>query len=118
MSHVQPGALRDDWSLRHAAPLISPAHSYKGYLAGIFSSALRNGRQWTESWGAQIVSALVWVQVALLSGYTREDTMGAMQKGPHRAYIDSAHIFQGTVKAVCCMSYSMPARKCIVLHHV
>ena len=68
MSHVQPAALRDDWSLRHAAPLISPVHGYKGYLAGIFSSALCNGRKWTESWAAQIVSALAWVQVALLSG--------------------------------------------------
>jgi hypothetical protein len=118
MSHVQPAALRDDWSLRHAAPLISPAHSYKGYLAGIFSSALCNGRKWTESWAAQIASALAWVHVTLLLGYTREDTMRAMHKGLHRAYSDSAHTVQGTVKAVYCMRYSMPAKKCIILAKV
>ena len=118
MSHVQPAALRDNLSLRHTAPLISPAHIYKGCLAGIFSSALCNKRKWTKYWGAQIVSALAWVQVALLSGYTCEDTMRAMHKGLHRAYSDSAHTVHGTVKAVYGMSYSMPAKKCIVLAKV
>ena len=44
--------------------------------------------------------------------------MRAMHKGLHRAYSNSAHTVQGTIKAVYCMSYSKPARKCIVLHHV
>jgi hypothetical protein len=64
------------------------------------------------------MSPLAWVQVALLSGYSREDTMRAMHKGLHRAYSDSAHTVQGTVKAVYCMSYSMPAKKCIILAKV
>ena len=64
------------------------------------------------------MSALARVQVALLSGYTREDTMRAMHKGLHRAYSDSAHTVQGTVKAVYSMSYSMRAKKCIVLGQV
>ena len=34
MSHIQPAALHADWTLRHAAPLITPSHSYKGYLGG------------------------------------------------------------------------------------
>ena len=115
LSHVQPVALRPNWSLCHGPPLLSPQHSYKGYLAGIFSSALANGRRWTHTWAAQILSACAWVHVALLSGYTRADAMWAMHSGIHRAYADSQHNVQGTVKAVYHLSYGLPAKKCVVV---
>ena len=47
MSHVQPVVMRGDRTLKHTAPLISAAHSDKGFLGGIFSNALTNGRAWT-----------------------------------------------------------------------
>ena len=109
---MQPAALQADWSLRHTPSLISPRHGYKGYLGGHFASALTTGRDWTHTWSSQIVSALAWVQVALLFGYTRADTMRAMHEGIHWAYGDSPHNVQGTIKAVYCLLYSMPAKKC------
>ena len=60
MSHVQPAALQGDWSLRPAPTLLSPSHNYKGYLGGIFASALTNGHDWTHTWSSQIVSAMAW----------------------------------------------------------
>ena len=67
-------------------------------------------------WLSRIISALVWVQVPMLLGYSLEETMRAMRKGIQRASADSPHIVQGTVKAVYSLSYSMPARKCVILH--
>ena len=61
--------------LRHAAPLLSPC--YKGYPGGIFAGALADGKAWTDTWASQIISALAWVQVALLSEYLRPDIMCA-----------------------------------------
>ena len=67
-----------------------------------------------EPWDC-VSYALAWLQVALLSGYSREDTMRAMHKGMHRAFGDSPHNVQSTIKAVYHMSYHMPARKCEIL---
>ena len=113
--HVQPAALKDDWSLRLGPSLMTPGHSYKGYLAGIFTGALVNGRKWTASWAGQILSCLAWVQTALHAGYARGDTMRHMHRAVHRAYADSPHNVLGTVKAVHGLSYLLPARKCAVV---
>ena len=94
---------------------MTPGHSYKGYLAGIFTGALVNGRKWTGSWAGQILSSLAWVQTALHAGYACGDTMRHMHRAVHRAYADSPHNVLGTVKAVHGLSYLLPARKCAVV---
>ena len=107
MSHVQPAALQVDRSLRHAPTPISPQHSYKGYLGGIFASALTNG----EIGHIPRVrrSCLLWCGFR----FPQEDTMWSMHQGIHQAYVDSPHNVQGTIKALNHMSYNMPAKKCI-----
>ena len=55
MTHMQPAALKADWSLFHRPPPLSPQHSYKGYLSRIFSRAPANGKGWTHTWAAQIL---------------------------------------------------------------
>ena len=76
MCHVQLTTLQADWSLRHAPPLISPEHAHKGYLGGIFASALTNGKKRTHTWSSEIPSALAWVRLAMQSGYSRADDEG------------------------------------------
>ena len=118
MCHIHPAALKDDWSMRHAASLITPQHTYRGYLGGIFTSVLTNGKAWTQTWISESLSALAWVQAALLSGCTRGFTMRAMHQAIHGAYGDSPHNVQGTVKAAHHISYGMPVKKCIILRRV
>ena len=79
MNHVQPAALRDDWSLRLGPSLMTPKHTYKGYLSGIFIGALANGIPWVRTWAGQIMSALAWLQAALLPGYGRGKYAGYAQ---------------------------------------
>ena len=114
MSHVQPAALKDDGSLRLGPSLMTPKHTYKGYLSGIFTGALVNGRPWVRTWVGQIMSALVWLQAALLSSYGRGDSMQAM----HRAFAGEPHYLRATVKAVYSISHLMPDKKCTVVRHM
>ena len=66
LNHIQPAALKDDWTLRLGPSLMTPKHSYKGYLSGSFAGALANGRPWVRTWAGRILSALsapVWLRV-------------------------------------------------------
>ena len=72
---------------------------------------LKNGLPFTTSWASQIFSAVAWLQVALLSGYTRGEAMRAMHKGLHRAYATSPHDINSTIKAVYSISYSLPGNR-------
>ena len=118
INHVQPAALKDDWSLRLGPSLMTPKHTYKGYLSGIFTGALANGRPWVRTWAGQIMSALAWLQAALLSGYGRGDSMRAMHRALHRAFAGEPHCLRVTVKAVYSISHLMPDKKCTVVRHV
>ena len=74
----------------------------------------------TDSWDpqAQIFSAAVWLQVAMLSGYGRVEAMRAMHKGVHRAYATAPHDVQATVKAVYPAPYILPASRHTVAQHI
>ena len=43
VNHIQPAALRDDWSLLLGPSLMTPKHVYKGYLGGILGPWLTEG---------------------------------------------------------------------------
>ena len=49
-------------------PLISPHSQYMGYLGRIF---LKNDLPFTQTWASQIISAVAWLNVALLFGNGR-----------------------------------------------
>ena len=60
------------------------------------------------TWASQIMSALAWLQVSMLSGYGRGEAMCAMHTGIHRAYATAPHNVQATVKAMHRISYRLP----------
>ena len=81
---------------------------YPGYLGAIFTGFLKNSLPFAGSWAGQILTALAWLQVSMLVGYSRAAAMRAMHKGLHRAYAKSPHDIQATIKCVYQMSYSLP----------
>ena len=115
---VEPAALKPNWSLRMQPPLMTPCLAYQGYLGNIMTSVLKNGLPWTRTWLGQIMSALAWLQVMLLSGYKKLVAMRAIHKGIHRAYETSPHTVQAMVKCVHCVVHHMPAKRCVVLSKV
>ena len=108
MNHVQPAPLRDDWSFRLGPSLMSPQHAYRGYLSGFFAGALVNGRPWVRTWSGQILSAIAWLQTAMLSGYGHSDGMRAMHRALHRAFAAEPHFLPDAVKAVYAVSHTLP----------
>ena len=114
---IEPAALKPDWSLRLKAPHMTPSLAYQGYLGNIMTSVLKNGLPWTRTLG-QILSALAWLQVMLLSGYRKTVAMCAIHKGIHWVYETSQHAVQATVKCVHSVVHHMPAKRCIILSKV
>ena len=82
---AEPSALKGDWTLRLGAPLLSPHSQYLGYLGAIFIGVLKNSLPFAGSWAEQLLSALAWLQVSILAGYSWAATMRAMHKGLQRA---------------------------------
>ena len=114
----EPTALQLDWSLRLNAPLMTPTLASQGYLGNIMNSVLKTGLTWTRTWLGQILSALAWLQVMLLSGYRKTVAMRAIHKGIHRAYETSPHVVRATVKCAHSLVHHMPTKRCIVLAKV
>ena len=115
LNHVQPAALTDAWDLRLGPSLMNLRHAYKGYLSGIFTGALANGRAWVSTWAGEILSALAWLQAGMRAGYTRQESMRALHKALHRAFAGEPHFLPATVKAVYTLSHGLPARKCVIV---
>ena len=86
LSSTHPSTLKNDWSLHFGKPLITPSRAAPEYLACIFTSNLTAALPWFHSWGAQILSALSWVQVTLACDYKHMAVMRAMHKTVHRVY--------------------------------
>ena len=64
------------------------------------------------------MSALAWLQTALLSGYGRRERMHAMHGELHRAFVGEPHCLRATVRGVYSISYWLPDRQCTVVGHV
>ena len=94
---------------------MTPCLAYQGYLGNIMTSVVKNGLPWTRNTLGQIMSALAWLQVMLLSGYKKPVAMRAIHKGIHRVYETSPHAVQATVKCVHSVVHHIPAKRCVVL---
>ena len=55
---VELAAVIGSWDLRLGPPLLSPRRAYHGYLGAIFTGVLKDGLPFTDSWAAQILSAV------------------------------------------------------------
>ena len=95
---AEPPALSDNWSLKLGPPLITPMHSYHGYLPSIFTGVLRNALPWAGTRLGQILGVCAWLQVAIVLGYRRADVMCAMHKVVAKAYACTPHAYQATTK--------------------
>ena len=62
-------ALASDRSLWYGKPLIHPSRAAQEYLACILLGSLTGALPWTVTWCGQILSALAWAPLALLSDY-------------------------------------------------
>ena len=104
-AHSHPSSLKPDWSLRlgpsRASPSLAPKHNPKA----VFISVLTNTIPWCNTWASQILSALAWLQVALLSGYSRVAAMRALHAAIARAFAVTVHCTKATIKAVYSISY-------------
>ena len=48
---------------------MNPTWACAGYLSGIFTGVLANGKRWTATWAPQIIYPLARMQCAVLLGY-------------------------------------------------
>ena len=108
LSSTHPSALKPDWDLRFGKPLMTPSRAAPEYLSCIFTSSLTSAQPWLESWSAQILSALSWVQVARVCDYKRMAVMRAMHKTVRRAYSASPWMAENTMRAVYAIGHHQP----------
>ena len=69
---------------------------------------LKNGLAFPVMWASQIMSAVTWLNVAILSGYGRGEVVRGLHKGVYWVYATATHNVHATVKAVCHMCYHLP----------
>ena len=82
---AHPSALTDVYDLRHGAPLISPTRAPREYLPCILIGSPNGTLPWQVTWSSQILSALAWAQLAMLSQYGRITVMRVLHKAMCRA---------------------------------
>ena len=108
---THPSALTDTWGLRYGAPLISPTRARREYLPCILISSLTGTLPWQQTWAAQILSALAWAQLAMLSGYKRMTVMRALHKAVRRVYAASPWWSENTMRAVYSVGHDLPCSR-------
>ena len=99
------------WELRYGAPLISPTRAPREYLPCILISSLTGTLPWQQTWAAQILSALAWAQLAMLSGYRRMTVMRALHKAVRRVYAASPWWSENTMRAVYSVGHDLPCSR-------
>ena len=80
MAFAEPTAPTASWDLELGPPGMSLRAAYPEYLSGIFTGVLKNMLPRAKSWCSQKLSACAWLQVELLSGFSRSVVMRAMHK--------------------------------------
>ena len=78
-------------------------------------STARVHRSWLHSWSAQILSALSWVQVALVCDYKRMAVMRAMHNTVRRVYSASLWAAENTMRAVYTIGHHRPCAQVVTV---
>ena len=115
LSSTHPSALKQHWDLRFGKPLMTPSHAAPEYLSCIFTSSLTSAQPWLQSWSAQILSALSWVQVACAYDYKRMAGMRAMHKTVSRVYSASLWAAENTMRAVYAIGHHQPCPQAVAV---
>ena len=77
-AYLNPSASSATWQLRRAPPLLSPPAGFPAYLPGILTGALNNARPWAATLVGELLSLSAWLQISLLSGYSKKTTTRAV----------------------------------------
>ena len=101
-------ALQRNWALRHGNPLITPRKAPREYLIGIFTSSLVGTMMRQQSWSSQILSALAWAQVGMLSDYCRMVVMQALHKAVRSVCAMSPWYTEHALRAAYAVGHHLP----------
>ena len=82
--HSHPNALDAHGQLKFGAPLQSFWATNTRRTTNVFLSALSNTLPFLQSWGAFLLSCVLWMQLAVLSGYPTHAVRTSMQSAVHR----------------------------------
>ena len=115
-AHVQPSALDANWSLKPAPPLMTPTLHHPSYLPCICAGVLSNARPWCKSWGGELLSVAVWLQVAQLSGFSVRQTARAAHAAIVRTLSTSPHDHRITLKYMYYIVRHIPVSKCCAIN--
>ena len=98
LAYLHPSALSKTWDLRSAPPLISPEVSYPQYLPGILTGVPTSAHPWCNTWAGELLSVSAWLQVSLLSGFSKKQVARAGQSTITSTLSTSSHDHSQTVK--------------------
>ena len=82
--HSHPNALDAHGQLKFGAPLQSFWATNTRRTTNVFLSALSNTLPFLRSWGAFLLSCVLWMQLAIFSGYPAHAVRTSMQSAVHR----------------------------------
>ena len=88
--HAHPNALDSTGALKFGAPLQSFWATSSRRTTNIILSALSNALPFLKSWGAFLLSTVMWMQLAVLSGYPLHAVRASMQAAVHRLLAKTA----------------------------
>uniref|UniRef100_A0A7S1I0D8 Uncharacterized protein n=1 Tax=Eutreptiella gymnastica TaxID=73025 RepID=A0A7S1I0D8_9EUGL len=106
--HLQPASLDAEWALKWQPSMHSPGCCTKDYLATLFLGVMQGNLSMVRTWGGLLMSACAWMQVAALSGYSRQAITGAMVIAAGRACACMAHDLTRTERFIAWIAFRMP----------
>ena len=98
--HAHPNALDSTGALKFGAPLQSFWATSSRRTTNVFLSALSNALPFLKSWGAFLLSTVMWMQLAVLSGYPLRAVRASMKAVGHRLLAKTAWDMPSTLRWV------------------
>ena len=111
-SLFSPAPLRRHGTSNWPPPLITPSKAHPTYLPGIILGVQSNARTWCRTWAGEFLSLTVWLQVAILSGYTKKRLVRAAHSAVVRGLSTSPHDYKKTVQYLYKVIHHNPMLRC------
>ena len=106
--HAHPNALDSTGALKFGAPLQSFWATSSRRTTNTFLSVLSKALPFLKSWGAFLLSTVMWMQLAVLSGYPRRAVRASMQAAVHRLPAKTAWDVPSTLRWVLFVAPRLP----------
>ena len=117
--HLHPSTLNDRWELKWSPPLQTPGGSTPDYLHTLFIGVMQSNLNLVRSWAGLLLSAVAWMQVAVLSGFAAKDIIRPMSEAINRACARTAHNHEPSKRWVGFIARKLPVPKhqaMLILH--